>query len=104
MISEGMLDVLAKREEKRIERTKTYTQLFKKYGEIVQLVVAIEELSELQKELCKDLRGKGKRENIIEEYADVKIMLEQLYLIYNIEDCEIDEMIDKKIERTKGIL
>lgn len=104
MISEGMLDVLAKREEKRIERTKTYIQLFKKYGEIVQLVVAIEELSELQKELCKDLRGKGKRENIIEEIADVSIMLEQLYLIYNIENYEVDEMFDKKIERTKGIL
>lgn len=104
MISEGMLDVLAKREEKRIERTQTYIKLFKKYSETAQLVVAIEELSELQKELCKDLRGKGKRENIIEEIADVSIMLEQLYLIYNIEDCEIDEMIDKKIERTKGIL
>lgn len=104
MISEGMLDVLAKREEKRIERTKTYIQLFKKYGETAQLVVAIEELSELQKELCKDLRGKRKRENIIEEIADVIIMLEQMYLIYNIENCEVDEMIEKKIERTKGIL
>lgn len=104
MIREGEIDVIVKKELNKRERTKTYIQLFKKYGETAQLVVAIEELSELQKELCKDIRGKGKRENIIEEIADVSIMLEQLYLIYQIDSQEVNKVINKKLERTKGIL
>ena len=48
------------------------------YGVESQVVVAIEELSELQKELCKMLRGKQDTEHIAEEIADVQIMLAQL--------------------------
>lgn len=99
MISEGMLDVLARQEIKRIERLKVYEKLFLAYDE-KQFIVAIEELSELQKELCKFLRNKGKKENIIEEVADVKIMLEQIEYFFNI-DYEVEEQIEKKIERTK---
>ena len=46
------------------------------YGSEIQRVVAIEELSELQKELCKSLRGQTDRQHIAEEIADVQIMLE----------------------------
>jgi hypothetical protein len=52
------------------------------FGNDMQKIVAIEELSELQKELTKDLRGKVKRVTIIEELADVEIMLAQLKIIY----------------------
>lgn len=55
----------------------------KHYGKVNQLHVAIEELSELQKELCKDLRGIGDRNAIAEEIADVEIMLDQLKQIYH---------------------
>lgn len=48
------------------------------YGRENQVVVAIEELSELQKELCKMLRGKQDTEHIAEEIADVQIMLAQM--------------------------
>ena len=67
----------------------------------------------MQKELCKYLIAdseKGKdfyankavdkaKMNIIEEMADVFIMLQQLLLIFKNEE-EVQEMIDKKIERT----
>lgn len=102
MISEGMLDILVEKEEKRIKRNKVYNDLFLTYDE-KQFIVAIEELSELQKELCKMLRNKGKKENIIEEVADVTIMLEQIKFFFNIDD-EVDKIIDEKIERTKGRL
>lgn len=69
-----------------------------------QLVVALEELSELQKELCKHLRKKGKRESIIEELADVYIMAEQIGLYFNVTDDEIQKVVDYKIKRTKKIL
>ena len=47
----------------------------RKNGKVMQTVVAIEEMSELQKELSKFIRGKGNRDNLIEEVADVLIMI-----------------------------
>lgn len=77
-----------------------YIKLIEKYKD-KQLIVAIEELSELQKELCKTLRGNINKENIIEELADVYIMLDQIKIYFSITSNEVKEMIDKKIERTK---
>lgn len=59
-----------------------YKKLIEKFGAKSQIIVAIEELSELQKELCKYLRDKTNIRNISEEMADVEIMLEQLKLIF----------------------
>lgn len=42
------------------------------YGSVLQIVVTMEEMSELQKELCKNLRGRGSIEHIAEEIADVR--------------------------------
>lgn len=53
------------------------------YGKTSQIQVAIEEMSELTKELCKDLRGEPDLEHIVEEMADVQIMLDQLRIIYD---------------------
>lgn len=50
----------------------------------MQQTVAIEEMSELTKELCKSKRGQDNFNHIAEEIADVQIMMEQLILIYNI--------------------
>ena len=77
-----------------------YVKLIEKYKD-KQLIVAIEELSELQKELCKTLRGNINKENIVEELANVLIMLDQLKIYFKIEDDEIRDIIDQKIKRTK---
>lgn len=77
-----------------------YVKLIEKYKD-KQLIVAVEELSELQKELCKALRGNINKENIIEELADVLIMLDQVKIYFSITSNEVKEIIDKKIERTK---
>ena len=83
----------------------TYQEIFNKaistYGEKAQKLMAIEEMSELTKEICKDFRGKLDREHLIEEVADVLITLEQLTIIYEISDKEIMLMLEKKIERLK---
>lgn len=74
------------------------------YGKDAQLVIAIEELSELTKELCKDKRGIGVPEHIAEEVADVSIILQELILIYGNEK-EVEEWRQKKIERLqKGMI
>ena len=76
------------------------------YGESLQKQVAIEEMAELTKEICKDFRGKANRENIVEEIADVQIMLYQLMAMYNISDKELSITLGLKItrldERLKG--
>lgn len=54
------------------------------YGPEMQKTVAVEEMSELIKEICKDKRGNNNYLHISEEIADVEIMLEQLKLIYNV--------------------
>ena len=68
------------------------------YGSTAQTVVAIEELSELQKELCKSLRTGADRPHIAEEIADVQIMLEQMMMLY---ECHEDVSIwrHKKVNR-----
>ena len=68
------------------------------YGSEIQRVVAIEELSELQKELCKSLRSGADRPHIAEEIADVQIVLEQMMMLY---ECHEDVSIwrHKKVNR-----
>lgn len=77
-----------------------YEDLIMKYGE-AQVVVAIEELSELQKELCKSLRGKENKNAILEEMADVYIMLDQMKIWFMLDDAEIEQKIEEKNKRTK---
>ena len=69
------------------------------YGKDMQLNVAIEELSELIKEICKNKRGSNNRKNIIEEMADCYIMLEQVAIIFDISNHDINEVVSYKIER-----
>lgn len=66
-----------------------YSKVIKKYGFEHQLIVAIEELSELQKELTKALRGKIRIDKLHEEIADVEIMICQLKMIYSMSEIEI---------------
>ncbi len=70
----------------------------------MQLIVAIEELSELQKELTKALRNINNNktinlENLVEEIADVEIMIEQIKMIFRIDDLEVKNVIQRKVNR-----
>lgn len=59
----------------------TYVEAVRAYGKQSQLVMAMEEMSELTKELSKNLRGADNSKALAEEIADVEIMLEQLKVI-----------------------
>lgn len=69
------------------------------YGKDMQLNVAIEEFSELIKEICKHKRGEDNRDNIIEEIADCRIMIEQLMIIFEIKTYQINPVINQKMVR-----
>jgi len=68
------------------------------YGPEHQTVVAIEELSELQKELCKALRGKANLPAIAEETADVHLILREVELMYCVDE-EVKRWLSMKLER-----
>lgn len=69
------------------------------YGKDLQLTVAVEELSELIKEICKNKRGADNRDNIIEELADCYIMMGQIEIIFDIKPIQISAWIDEKLAR-----
>lgn len=80
-----------------------------RYGIEKQSLVAMEELSELQKAISKLVRNpkestkplefKGLRHNLIEEMADVLICMDQLIEFYKVEHYEIQDTIQAKQER-----
>ncbi len=74
-----------------------YDKAIENWGYDVQTTVAIEEMSELTKELCKVLRGDKRDKALLEELADVQIMLEQMIQLYDTEN-EVLEIRQKKLE------
>lgn len=73
------------------------------WGAEAQTLMAFEEMSELQKELCKHARGKDNREEIAEEIADVRIMLDQMAILH---DCEelAGQYKASKVERLREMV
>lgn len=72
------------------------------YGNNSQVDIAIEEMSELIKELLKNRRGEENRSMIADEMADLYIMLEQLKFIFGINETELKVNAEFKIQRLKN--
>jgi hypothetical protein len=70
-----------------------------KWGINAQVMMLIEEMSELTKEICKNFRGRDNRTEMLDEICDVSIMLEQAKIVFNFSDEEIEEHVDFKINR-----
>lgn len=84
---------------------KDYQKFIDTWGVKMQSVMAIEEMSELTKALCKyrrccEITGDKEKalNNLKEEIADVLNMAEELELVYGIE--EIEKIRQEKINRT----
>lgn len=65
------------------------------YGKDSQAKMMIEEMSELTKELCKCFRGEKDTGHVLEEMADVQIMLDQMRMIFG----DTSEQEKVKLER-----
>ena len=75
-----------------------------KYGIPVQSVVAMEEMAELQKELSKAIRGMYTTGNydtkgMLEELADVTLMLKQIMVMYHIDEDAVRSVMHTKVMR-----
>lgn len=82
------------------ERKQVYDAALGKWGAKMQATVAIEEMSEVIKEITKMLRGELDREHMAEEIADARIMLEQLCQMLNIND-SVNSWMDYKVAALK---
>ena len=79
-----------------------YNEIIDRLGERNQITKCVEELSELQQVLCKLLSADCgvNKDKVIEEIADVEIMLNQIKIILEISEEEITNMKNYKIMRT----
>ena len=82
------------------KREKVYREAIEVHGATAQQIVALEELSEAQKEICKLLRSQGSLDHLAEEVADATIVLEQVRLIHGINDL-VNKKMDEKVERLR---
>ena len=87
----------------REDRAEIYRRAIEKYGEDMQLIVALEEMAELAKEICKRQRGDGVLAHLSEEMADVMICLEQMEMILD-NHLQVQKIIQEKTERLAGRL
>ena len=81
------------------EREEYYEFFLKKWGADSQKKMAVEEMSELTKEICKSWRedlGDNTRE-IREEIADTLNMVEQLRYLYGFD--EVEKIRDEKLKK-----
>lgn len=83
------------------EEERVLAAAIRKYGPRGQLIVAAEELGELQKEIFKALRGMPRKAALAEEIADVEIMLRQLKMIYG-NHAEVAEERRRKVARLRA--
>ena len=88
------------------ERRDIMLRAIHRYGEAAQIDMAVEEMAELTKALCKVKRATpgattAAIANVIEEIADVQIMLDQLRLIFA---RSTDEVEEDKLRRLLGRL
>ena len=75
-----------------------YSRAVNTFGETSRLILAIEEMSELTKELSKYIRGRQNVGGICEEMADVEIMLEQLKIVFR-NRAAVDYHRSQKLQR-----
>lgn len=74
------------------------------WGKQRQIMMLLEEMSELQKEVLKNVnREQDNVDALVEETADVLIMLDQLMDMYHIRE-EVAKHAAFKVDRIKGYL
>ena len=85
----------------QIRLNEVNTKAILHYGIEKQSVVCMEEAAELCQQISKQLRGKGDKNHLTEEMADVYICLDMLTKMYNIDPEQLEDEILYKLVRTE---
>lgn len=81
------------------EQEEICVQAIGTYGKDAQIEMCIEGCAVLVNALCKFRRGRNTRQDVVTEIADVRIMCEQMAILFG--DKDVDEGIERKLERLK---
>lgn len=73
-----------------MENVELYRAAIKAWGAEAQTKMVFEEIAEFQEAICKCGRGRDTAEHVAEEIADVQIMLEQMAVLYGVENAVAD--------------
>lgn len=93
-----------------ISDEKLYKKTVDMWGEQSQMMIALEELAELQQAISKWGRARSIeelepcRQNIIEEIADVEVMIEQISRMARINSSEVKDFKDKRLDRLRTLV
>ena len=68
------------------------------------LIIVMEELAELSKEISKELRGKGDQYNILEELADVQLSIYYVQEICGVNNDDLHKAMNVKMRRLEEVL
>lgn len=82
-----------------LTNSETFIEPLEHYGKFTQIVKCMEECGELIRALGKHLCNEGSYENVVEELADVDIMLSQMRYIFG--HMEVDRVRTQKLARLK---
>ena len=81
------------------DRTKKALLILNAYDSTAQKMKCCEELAELETALLKHINKGGNTDEILEEMADVYIMLEQVRYMMPFGETDLNEAIDYKLDR-----
>ena len=82
---------------KLAQKIALYQQAIECYGLDTQVIMVFEETGELQNALAKFLRGRGNKQAVITELADVSIMVEQMARLFGQEHFAAEK--ERKLNR-----
>lgn len=85
----------------KVERHSICLAALELYGAEKQTLKMFEEMAELQKELCKNSWGADNREEIAEEIADVRVVLDQMCILHDCADLA-EKYQEEKLARLLG--
>jgi len=85
------------------EERDLYEKVLSKWGVLDQTFMLIEETSELLNAICKLRRDRVNIDDVVTEIADVKIMLEQMEVMFDVES-NVEEEKQRKLNRLKARL
>ena len=84
--------------------TELSIQVLDKWGADTQILKAVCELNELSLALLHYREGKISEDEILTEMADVEIMTNQLKLVFGFFEEELDDEVNKKLNKLESIL
>lgn len=86
------------------ENRELYKEAWSKWGSYFQLDMMKEESIELALAVSHYARGRASMEDVVEEMADVILMIEQIQVVLSIPDEAIESVKLEKLEKLRGLL